>query len=103
MEMLDRIAVQYDDDNDAIFSTRLTCKTFEAATFGRLADNFFQSHEYCVFKKRGLLRLRDLLASSSRLTARMRCATFTSSFFTNKNHKHVRLALNQRETDMDAA
>lgn len=103
MEMLDRIAVQFDYDYDAIFSTRLTCKTLEAATFDRFADKFFQSHEYCIFNKRSRLRLRELLTSSSRLTARMRCAVFTSSFFANKNHKHIKLALNQGETNMDAA
>jgi len=103
MEMLDRIAVQLGDDHDAIFSARLTCKTLEAATFDRFADKFFRFREYCIFYKRSLLRLLGLLVSSSRLTARMRRITFTSSFFANKNHTHVKLALNQSETNMHAA
>ena len=103
MEMLDRIAVQLEDDHDAIFSTRLTCKTLEAATFDRFADKFFRYREYCIFYQRSLLRLQGLLAGSSRLTARMRRTTFTSSFFANKNHTDVRLALNQNDINMNAA
>lgn len=103
MELLDRIAGQLEDDHDASFSTRLACKTLEAATFDRFANAFFRAREYCIFYERSLRRLQDLLASSSRLAARMRHMTFTSSFFTNVDHTQVKLALNQRETNMDAA
>ena len=100
MELLQRITSRLDDDYDAILSVRLTCKTLEAAIFEDFADKFFKSHEYCIFYKRSLIRLQDLLASSSRLMARMRTVTFTSHFFANMRPKHVKLALNQSETDL---
>lgn len=103
MEMLDRNAVHLEDDHDATFSTRLTCKTLEAATFDRFADEFFHCPEYCVFNKRSLLHLQSLLSTSPRLAAKIRRITFTSSFFTNVNHTQVKLALNKSETNMDEA
>jgi hypothetical protein len=103
MEMLDRIAVQLEDDHDAMFNTRLTCKTLEAAMFDRFADEFFHCPEYCVFNKRSLLHLQSLLSTSPRLAAKIRRITFTSSFFTNVNHTQVKLALNKSETNMDEA
>ena len=103
MELIDRIAIHLDDDHDAMFNARLTCKTLEAATFDRFAQQFFTAHGYCITNKRSLLRLQDLLASSSRLMARMRYITFTSSFFTNMTHKQVKLALNQSEDHLGRA
>jgi hypothetical protein len=103
MELLDRIAIELEDDHDAVLSTRLTCKTLEAATFDRFAEKSFRSREYCVLYKRSLLRLQDLLNSSSRLAASMRCITFTSSLFANTNYKQVNIALNQNQTNLMAA
>jgi hypothetical protein len=103
MELLQRITVQLDVDRDAILSTRLACKTLEAATFDCFAEKFFNSHQYCILYRVSLLRLYALLASSSRLMARMRKVTFTSCFFSNSNYKHVQLALNQSETDLKSA
>jgi hypothetical protein len=103
MELLQRIAVDLDDDHDAILCTRLTCKTLEAAKFDCFAKKFFDSHEYCILYWVSLLRLYALLASSSRLTTKMRTVTLSSCFFSNLSFKHVQLSLNQGQTDMKSA
>jgi len=103
MELIQRITIQFDDDDDAIFSTRLACKTLEAATFDRFADRFFKHHHYCIYYKRSLLRLQDLLESSSRLTTRIRHITFTSRFFASVRHKGMQLAPNQSDNDLESA
>ena len=103
MELLQRITVQLDDDHDAILSARLTCKTLEAAIFDDFVDTFFNPHQYCILSRRSLLRLHELLTSSSRLMARMQKVTFTSCFFANTQPKQIQLALNQNETDLKAA
>jgi hypothetical protein len=103
MELLQHITVDLDDDHDAILNTRLTCKTLEAAIFDCFAKKFFESHEYCILYRVSLLRLYALLASSSRLITKMRAVTLTSCFFSNINSQHVRLALNQSQTDLKSA
>jgi hypothetical protein len=103
MELIQRITVQLDDDRHAIFSIRFTCKPLEAAIFDRFADTFFRSRRYCIFYKRSLLNLQNLLTSSSRLTARMQRVTLTSSFFENSTYRDIKLALLQSETDLGSA
>jgi len=103
MELMQRITIQFDDDDDAIFSTRLACKTLEAATFDGFADRFFKHHHYCIYYKRSLLRLHDLLKSSSRLTTRIRHITFTSCVFASVRHKGMQLAPNQSDNDLESA
>lgn len=103
MELLLRITADLDEDCDAILNTRLTCKTLEAATFDCFAEKFFASHKFCILYRLSLLRLYDLLASSSRLMSKMRTITFTSCFFANMKPNHVKLALNQSQTDLKSA
>lgn len=103
MELVQRIAVQLDEDDDAMFSLRLTCKALEVATFDRFANRFFKSREYSVLSKRSMLRLQDLLARSSQMMARMQHITFVSAIFPNRSHKQVSLALKQSQTNLQEA
>jgi hypothetical protein len=101
VEMLQRISNNL-HRTQALPALRLTCKALDHVTFDRFAETV-DTVKCCIFYGKRRLRLKKLLETPSRITARIRWVEFTTDFFEGRDFGKVPLALNHDDGALEDA
>jgi hypothetical protein len=85
--------------NETLICVRRTCKSLDAVTFDRFADEHF-AYIYCwTYTHNAFERLKDILQHAPRLRDRIRKITLTDDFLEDQPISALHLVHNKDEDD----